>query len=133
MSIEDHKFDDDDVAEVIVGSDFVTFDFDGATPPSLVITKDDAYALAKHFGLIDEWVSVHDKKPTYGQPVLLRINGVVQTVTYNLDGSDDSLDWFEPYSNIGVYDDYNELSFFVEHDVDVEWQPLPQPPKETTK
>lgn len=123
MSIEKHVFADLALsAEEINGVIKIE---DAVTGEALGLTKSDIHALAKHFGLIDEWVSVDDKKPAYGQPVLLKINGVVQTVTYNLDGSDDSLDWFEPYSNIGVYDDYNELSFFVEHDVDVEWRRLP--------
>lgn len=71
------------------------------------------------------WISVHDEKPAYGMPVILCINGVTQKITYNLDGSDDSLDWFEPYSTIGAYDDYTEFSFFVTHDIDVKWMRLP--------
>lgn len=123
MSIEKHVFADlalsaEEVNGVIKIEDQITGEAFG-------LTRSDIHALAKHFGLIDEWVSVHDKKPPYGKPILLKINGVVQNITYNLYGSDDSLDWFEPYSNIGAYDDYNELSFFVEHDVDVEWRRLP--------
>lgn len=77
----------------------------------------------------DEWISVHDKKPKYGTPVILLVNDVVQDITYNLDGSDDSLDWFEPYSSVGAYDDLKDISFFVTHDIDVKWMRLPSPPK----
>lgn len=73
-----------------------------------------------------KWVSVNDKMPSYGEPVLLKINGVVQKITYNLDGSDHSNDWFEPYSSIGVYDDHRDLSFFVDYESDVCWQSLPE-------
>lgn len=77
----------------------------------------------------DGWISVHDKKPKYGTPVILSVNNVVQDITYNLDGSDDSLDWFEPHSSVGAYDDLKDISFFVTHDIDVKWMKLPNPPK----
>lgn len=77
----------------------------------------------------DEWISVHDKKPKYGTPVILSVNNVVQDITYNLDGSDDSLDWFEPHSSVGAYDDLKDISFFVTHDIDVKWMKLPSQPK----
>ncbi len=35
--------------------------------------------------------------PPYGESVLIFANGVVQDVTYMLDGADDSPDWFQPY------------------------------------
>lgn len=35
--------------------------------------------------------------PPYGESVLIFANGVVQNVTYMLDGADDSPDWFQPY------------------------------------
>lgn len=76
----------------------------------------------------DGWISVHDKKPKYGTPVILSVNNVVQDITYNLDGGDDSLDWFEPYSSVGLYDDLKDISLFVTHDIDVKWMSLPNPP-----
>lgn len=77
----------------------------------------------------DGWISVHDKKPKYGAPVILSVNDVVQDITYNLDGSYESLDWFEPYSSVGAYDDLKGISFFVTHDINVKWMQLPNPPK----
>ena len=44
-----------------------------------------------------KWIDVKDELPAYGIPVLLKANGVVQHVTYMLDGSDDEADWFEPF------------------------------------
>ena len=35
--------------------------------------------------------------PPYGETVLIFASGVVQNVTYMLDGADDSPDWFQPY------------------------------------
>lgn len=72
-----------------------------------------------------KWIHIGDKKPDYGVPFLLKLNGVVQKITYNLDGSDHSRDWIEPYSSIGIYDDHRDLSFFVDYEADIYWQPLP--------
>lgn len=36
-------------------------------------------------------------RPQYGEPVLIVSNGVLQNITYILDGADDVQDWFEPY------------------------------------
>lgn len=44
-----------------------------------------------------DWIDVNDRLPGYGEPVLLVASGVVQHVTYMLDGADDVPDWFEPY------------------------------------
>lgn len=125
MSIEDHDFDDVGLSAKVVEYGVVAL-HDEMIGYKFGITDRDAYALAKHFGLIDEWVSVHDKRPAYGVPVLLQINGIVQTITYNLDGGDDSLDWFEPYSELGVYDDLDNMVFFVTNDIDVKWKRLPK-------
>ena len=38
-----------------------------------------------------------ERRPIYGQPVLLKILGTVQHITYFMDGADDETDWFEPY------------------------------------
>ena len=35
--------------------------------------------------------------PPYGEPVLIFAKGVVQNITYTLDGADDSPDWFQPH------------------------------------
>lgn len=43
------------------------------------------------------WISVENKRPVYGQPILIVVDGVTQNITYMLDGSDDSSDWCEPY------------------------------------
>ena len=48
--------------------------------------------------LVPKWISINsdDDLPSYGEPVLIKINGVVQNVTYILDGCYHSPDWFEP-------------------------------------
>ena len=69
------------------------------------------------------WISTQDRLPKYGVPVILCINGVVQHVTYALDGADDYPDWFEPY----FFDSEPNLSVWwhrVSH-----WMYLPEPPK----
>jgi hypothetical protein len=73
---------------------------------------------------MSEWISVEDRLPAYGEPVLIVGNGVTQHITYMLDGNDDEADWFEPY--------------YFEHDDELKvlaikvlfWMPLPEPPKE---
>ena len=44
-----------------------------------------------------EFISVSEKLPPYGAPVLINIKGVLQHVTYTLDGDEGVPDWFEPY------------------------------------
>ena len=60
-----------------------------------------------------------EKRPAYGQPVLIKIKGIVQHITYVLDGADDTADWFEPYH----FDHDDELKIWW-HKVH-EWAPLP--------
>jgi hypothetical protein len=71
---------------------------------------------------MSEWISVEDRLPAYGKPVLLVGNNVVQHVTYMLDGCDDVPDWFEPYHF--DHDDnckllWNKATY---------WMELPEPP-----
>lgn len=75
---------------------------------------------------MSEWINIHERKPVYGDPVLIKLNGTVQHDTYMLNGSDDSLDWFE--LNCCQVDDEvkHEFSFFVKRDTDVEWMKLPE-------
>ena len=47
--------------------------------------------------MVFEFVSIHEKRPPYGAPVLLKVGGVVQHITYILNGADETPDWFEPY------------------------------------
>lgn len=70
--------------------------------------------------LVPHWTKTEDGLPVYGRPVLLKIKGVVQHITYTREGSDDSLDWFEPYH----YDD-QESGIWLSHDAGIEWMPLP--------
>lgn len=74
---------------------------------------------------VPKWISLEERLPEYGASVLLKIDGVVQHVTYMRDGSDISADWFEPFH----YQD-DEAALFISDSVDIEWMPLPQPPKE---
>ena len=72
-----------------------------------------------------EWISVNDKLPPYGDPVLLCSKfGTVQNVTYCLDGDDDVPDWFEPYHF--EHDDNCKTGWnMVSH-----WAAIPEPPTE---
>lgn len=44
-----------------------------------------------------EFISIEKRKPTYGLPVLLKVKGAIQNITYMLEGCDECPDWFEPY------------------------------------
>lgn len=53
----------------------------------------------------DEWKSLNGEKPDYGEPILIRINGVVQNITYALDCSgveSKMVFWLEPYYFTGI-------------------------------
>jgi len=70
-----------------------------------------------------EWISVEDELPGYGEPVLIRAKGVTQYITYILDGSDHTPDWFEPYyfdhdGNMKIW--WNQATH---------WMPLPEAPE----
>ena len=71
--------------------------------------------------LKNQWISVDDRLPKYGEPVLLTINGFVQNIVYVLDGDDDCKDWFEPYH----FNANDEDKFF--YDKASYWMPLPLP------
>lgn len=74
-----------------------------------------------------EWISFDGDLPKYNEPVILCINGVVQHVTFMLDSSDDSCDWFEPYH----YED-TDSAVFIDGKCKVEWMALPAPPNNTS-
>lgn len=49
---------------------------------------------------MSKWNDAMERFPIYGKPVLLKINGVNQDVTYTFDcadNGDDPFYWFEPY------------------------------------
>ena len=71
---------------------------------------------------MSEWISTSVSLPEYGQPVLVVSGGVVQNVTYMLDGADDVPDWFEPYH----FEHDNELKVWW-HSISA-WMYLPEPP-----
>lgn len=68
-----------------------------------------------------KWADVRSNPPAYGKPVILKIDGVVQQVTYMRDGADGCDDWFEPYH----YED-KEHGVFVGGVESLEWMPLPE-------
>lgn len=68
-----------------------------------------------------KWKGVSSSSPSYGEAVLLRINGVVQKITYFREGSDDSNDWFEPYGEHVDEDCKFELSFFIDYESDIQF------------
>ena len=70
---------------------------------------------------MSEWVDIKDSAPAYGSVVLLKINGVVQSITYSRDGSDDSEDWFEPYGDHVDDELKGEYSFFIDWNSDIKW------------
>jgi hypothetical protein len=76
-----------------------------------------------------QWINYINKRPEYGQAVILKINGVVQEMTWMRDGADDTADWFEP--NFADHYEDNSLKFFAHTMDDLEWMALPEsePPK----
>lgn len=61
-----------------------------------VVCADCAYSeIPDGFALVP--VESKEKRPPYGDPILIALNGVWQHVTYTLDGADDCEDWVEPY------------------------------------
>jgi hypothetical protein len=67
-------------------------------------------------GMAVKWISVKDRMPAYGIPVLVVYHGVVQFVSYSRDIGE----W------IAANDDGSDHmpEGFVSH-----WMPLPEPPK----
>jgi len=63
------------------------------------LTNDDRLEISEYLFslLVDPWIRMDDRRPAYGEPVLIRIGLVVQHITYTLDGGDECEDWFEPY------------------------------------
>lgn len=72
---------------------------------------------------MSEWISTNEL-PGYGVPVLLFASGVVQNVTYMLDGFEDTPDWFEPYHF--EHDDNCKMLW----NKATHWMPLPPPPQD---
>ena len=72
---------------------------------------------------MSEWISINEKRPSYGEPVLVVANGVTQNVTMMLDGADETPDWFEPY----FFESDDNCKFFW--DKATHWMPLPEPPQ----
>jgi hypothetical protein len=71
-----------------------------------------------------KWIKTEDKRPEYGEPVIVVMNGVTQHVTYTRDGFDNEPDWYEPY--FFNHDDNCKASWDkVSH-----WMPLPKAPKQ---
>lgn len=73
---------------------------------------------------MSEWISVEDRLPRYGDPVILCIMGVTQNITYCRDGHPDGscLDWFEP---VFFNEDDEHKIFYTDAS---HWQPLPTSP-----
>ena len=66
---------------------------------------------------MSKFKKLSDRRPAYGEPLILRVKGVVQHITYMLDGADDFKDWLEPY-----YFEEKEAGFFVDYtESHIEW------------
>ena len=82
---------------------------------------------AENEALKQGWNDTGKVLPTYGEPVVLSISGVVQHITYMLDGHDDTPDWFEPYHFESEVSDkflWNKADYWIYVD------DLPTPPSE---
>ena len=70
--------------------------------------------------------------PPYNEPLLLRVNGTIQNVTYVFD-SDDDVAWFEPH----FFNDPGSTEFSIGYGPGIEWMrvdslkalPLPDAPE----
>lgn len=61
---------------------------------------------------IIEWIHVNEELPPYGMPVLIKSKtGVIQNITYILEGADDTPDWFEPH----YFDNGDDLKIWWNH------------------
>lgn len=45
----------------------------------------------------DQWRDPAAERPKYGQPIVVKIKGHTQHVTYMLDRDEDTSDWIEPF------------------------------------
>lgn len=117
MSIEEHDFDSV-IKSVVPRGDVVEFSLGAGN--SIYFSKRDAYALAKHFGLIDEWVSV-DTEPEIGQEVLILIDigGNIERGKY-IGNGEFTGNWCSRRGKGYYY----QVTY---------WKPRPQLPKEQTK
>ena len=70
---------------------------------------------------MSKWISVNDRLPEYGEPVLLAINGEVQDVPYVLNGDETVPDWFDPVPTSCATVWWNEVTH---------WMPLPEVPED---
>lgn len=133
MSILDHEFSDADVEEVIIHDSHIELVTDGVS--FIHIEKDDAYALAKHFGLIDEAINIDYKFPSGFHPESagdewISVDDKPVNCGYAWNVGDKALA-------------YGGYVFEIEWDGDAwcsiggddftHWKPLPQSPKEQTK
>jgi hypothetical protein len=71
-----------------------------------------------------KWVKTIDNRPSYGAPVLIIYNNVVQNIVYMLDGSDNAPDWFAPYyfedEDLYIVWDKVQAWFYID-DLDSQW------------
>lgn len=69
---------------------------------------------------MSKWISVNDWLPSYGEPVLLVIDGAVQNTTYVLRRGEMVPDWFEFFLTGDGAVWWNEASH---------WMPPPEAPE----
>lgn len=71
-----------------------------------------------------KWINCKASLPKYGDPITMKAHGVVQNVTYTLNGAGndfgEKLDWFEPY--YFKHDDNCKIPLSNS----IEWMPLPK-------
>ena len=75
--------------------------------------------------VMNRWISVKDKMPAIGQPIILFANGVVQKETHTLDAGDVS-DYHVEYFWVNNHVDCSEESYEIKDNQ--MWQALPEKP-----
>lgn len=72
---------------------------------------------------LSNWVNINDHEPVLDEPVVIKVNSIIQDITYCLDGSDlNDLIWFEPYCKNIDAETKHEMSVRVSGKIEIFWQ-----------